>query len=92
MEKLIDADKMIEDLQNIKNTRPDMENNIGHIIDSVIKWLTVRQADYDVEAVVEELKEVAFPDVDENYTDDGQQMLFLYDAIEAVKKGGVKNE
>ena len=44
---------------------------------------------YDLEYVIEQLKKVSFVDVDEEYADDGQRMLFLYDAIEIVK-GGVE--
>ena len=45
---------------------------------------------YDIDKVVEQLEEVSFVDVDEEYADDGQRMLFLHDAIEIVKKGGVE--
>lgn len=39
-----------------------------------------------MEKIVERLKEVSFPDIDKEYVDDGQEMLFLYDAIEIIKK------
>ena len=42
--------------------------------------------------IVERLEEVSFPDIDENYADDGQQMLFLHDAIEIVREEGGLNE
>lgn len=45
---------------------------------------------YDLEYVIEQLKKVSFVDVDEEYADDGQRMLFLHDAIEIVKRGGIK--
>ena len=44
---------------------------------------------YDLEYVIEQLENVSFVDVDEEYADDGQRMLFLHDAIEIVK-GGVE--
>ena len=44
---------------------------------------------YDLEYVIEQLEKVSFIDVDEEYADDGQRMLFLHDAIEIVK-GGVE--
>lgn len=44
---------------------------------------------YDIDNVVEQLEKVSFVDIDEEYADDGQIMLFLHDAIEIVK-GGVK--
>ena len=45
---------------------------------------------YDLEYVIEQLENVSFVDVDEEYADDGQRMLFLHDAIEIVKRGGAK--
>ena len=45
---------------------------------------------YDIDRVIEQLKNVSFVDVDEEYADDGQRMLFLHDAIEIVKRVGVK--
>ena len=45
---------------------------------------------YDLEYVIEQLENVSFVDIDEEYADDGQRMLFLHDAIEIVKKGGIK--
>ena len=45
---------------------------------------------YDIEYVIEQLKKVSFVDIDEEYADDGQRMLFLHDAIEIVKKGGIE--
>ena len=45
---------------------------------------------YDLEYVIEQLENVSFVDIDEEYSDDGQRMLFLHDAIEIVKRGGAK--
>ena len=45
---------------------------------------------YDLEYVIEQLEKVSFVDIDEEYADDGQRMLFLHDAIEIVKRGGAK--
>ena len=45
---------------------------------------------YDLEYVIEQLKKVSFVDVDEEYAGDGQRMLFLHDAIEIAKKGGIE--
>ena len=45
---------------------------------------------YDLEYVIEQLENVSFVDIDEEYADDGQRMLFLHDAIEIVKKGGIE--
>lgn len=40
-----------------------------------------------IDKVVEQLEKVSFVDVDEEYADDGQIILFLHDAIEIVKGG-----
>ena len=45
---------------------------------------------YDIDKVIEQLEKVSFVDVDEEYADDGQRMLFLHDAIEIAKKGGIE--
>ena len=45
---------------------------------------------YDLEYVIEQLENVSFVDIDEEYADDGQRMLFLHDAIEIVKKRGIE--
>ena len=45
---------------------------------------------YDLEYVIEQLEKVSFVDVDEEYADDGQRMLFLHAAIEIAKKGGIE--
>ena len=45
---------------------------------------------YDLEYVIEQLENVSFVDIDEEYAGDGQRMLFLHDAIEIVNKGGIE--
>ena len=45
---------------------------------------------YYIDEVIEQLEKVSFIDVDEEYADDGQRMLFLHDAIEIAKKGGIE--
>ena len=40
---------------------------------------------YDIDKIVKQLEEVSFVDIDEEYADDGQRMLFLHDATEIVK-------
>ena len=57
-----------------------------HIRDMVFDQLIA----YDLEYVMEQLENVSFVDIDEEYADDGQRMLFLHDAIEIVKKGGIE--
>ena len=45
---------------------------------------------YDADNVIEQLENVSFVDIDEEYAGDGQRMLFLHDAIEIVNKGGIE--
>lgn len=44
---------------------------------------------YDVEQVVKELKEKSFPDFEEEYTCNGEPLLYLAETIDIVKGGGV---
>ena len=77
--RLVDADKLLEELRNYRT--------ISYGILSDIKYFPTA---YDADNVIEQLENVSFVDVDEEYANDGQRMLFLHDAIEIVKKGGIK--
>ena len=81
MSRLIDADKLLEELREYHPL------SLSYGILSDIEYFPTA---YDVDKVVEQLENVSFVDVDEEYADDGQRMLFLHDAIEIVKKGGTK--
>ena len=81
--RLIDADK----LKDERRTLP-MMSNWGEILISLL--IDEQPTAYDIDRVIEQLEKVSFIDVDEEYADDGQRMLFLHDAIEIVKKGGIK--
>ena len=81
MSRLIDADKLIEELREYHPL------SISYGILSDIEYFPTA---YDIDRVIEQLKNVSFVDVDEEYADDGQRMLFLHDAIEIVKRVGVK--
>ena len=83
MSRLIDADK----LKDERRTLP-MMSNWGEILISLL--IDDQPTAYDIEYVIEQLEKVSFVDVDEEYADDGQRMLFLHDAIEIVKKGGIE--
>ena len=83
MGRLIDADK----LKNKLKTLPIMSNWGEAFMPSLIDKQSIA---YDIDKVIEQLEKVSFVDVDEEYADDGQRMLFLHDAIEIVKKGGVE--
>ena len=82
MGRLIDADK----LKDERRTLP-MMSNWGEMLISLL--IDEQPTAYDIDRVIEQLEKVSFIDVDEEYADDGQRMLFLHDAIEIVK-GGVE--
>ena len=82
MGRLIDADK----LKDERRTLP-MMSNWGEMLISLL--IDEQPTAYDIDRVIEQLEKVSFVDIDEEYADDGQRMLFLHDAIEIVK-GGVE--
>ena len=81
MSRLIDADKLLEELRQYHPL------SISYGILSDIEYFPTA---YDADKVIEQLENVSFVDVDEEYADDGQRMLFLHDAIEIVKRGGAE--
>lgn len=83
MGRLIDADR----LKDERRTLP-MMSNWGEILISLL--IDEQPTAYDIDRVIEQLEKVSFVDVDEEYADDGQRMLFLHDAIEIVKKRGIE--
>ena len=83
MGRLIDADK----LKDERRTLP-MMSNWGEMLISLL--IDEQPTAYDIDRVIEQLEKVSFVDIDEEYADDGQRMLFLHDAIEIVKKGGIE--
>ena len=83
MGRLIDADK----LKDERRTLP-MMNNWGEMLISLL--IDEQPTAYDIDRVIEQLEKVSFIDIDEEYAHDGQRMLFLHDAIEIAKKGGIE--
>ena len=83
MGRLIDADR----LKDERRTLP-MMSNWGEMLISLL--IDEQPTAYDIDKVIEQLKNVSFADVDEKYADDGQRMLFLHDAIEIVKRSGIE--
>ena len=81
MSRLIDADKLLEELR---------EYHPLSLSNGILSDIEYFPTAYDVDKVVEQLENVSFVDVDEEYAGDGQRMLFLHDAIEIVKRGGTK--
>ena len=60
---------------------------INDIIEKFVQVVEGWPAAYDTDKVVKQLGKVSFVDIDEQYADDGQRMLFLHDAIEILKGG-----
>lgn len=83
MGRLIDADRLKDELITLP-----MMSNWGEMLISLL--IDEQPTAYDIDRVIEQLEKVSFIDVDEEYADDGQRMLFLHDAIEIVKKGGIE--
>ena len=83
MSRLIDADKLLEELR---------EYHPLSLSNGILSDIEYFPTAYDIDKVIEQLEKVSFVDVDEEYADDGQRMLFIHDAIEIVKKGVVWNE
>ena len=81
MSRLIDADKLLEELR---------EYHPLSLSSGILSDIEYFPTAYDIDKVVEQLEKVSFVDVDEEYADDSQRMLFLHDAIEIVKKGGIE--
>lgn len=78
MARLIDADKLKVYLKEYLH------------YEHAIPWVDAQPTAYDVEKVVAELEDAKFlmpPENDNHYADNG---LFLEDAIDIVKRGGVE--
>lgn len=85
---LISRKSLLNDLDSViaqYNWKDD--GVIMDILTCVREMVCDQPTAYDIDNVVEQLEKVSFVDVDEEYADDGQRMLFLYDAIEIVKGG-----
>ena len=54
-----------------------------------VEWWNTRKP---LERIVKLLKEKAFPDFEEEYTCNGEELLYLSDAIEIVREEGGLNE
>ena len=80
--RLIDADVMHREIDKY-----DPEGRMS--LKNIKRYIDAQPTAYDIDKVIKQLENVSFVDVDEEYADDGQRMLFLHDAIEIVK-GGVE--
>ena len=92
--RLIDVDEykdyIIDSLEGYKLLTNEYRDFARDIIRGFLKDIDAQPTAYDVDKVIKQLGKVSFIDVDEEYADDGQRMLFLHDAIEIVKRGGTK--
>lgn len=92
--RLIDADEykdyIIDSLEGYKLLTNEYRDFARDIIRGFLKDIDAQPTAYDIDNVVEQLEKVSFVDVDEEYADDGQIMLFLHDAIGIVKKRGIE--
>ena len=94
--RLIDVDEfknyIVSDFERNKNLFGDTEYRdfVKAIIFAVVQDLDKQSIAYDIDKVIKQLEKVSFVDVDEEYADDGQRMLFLHDAIEIANKGGAE--
>ena len=73
-----------------RNNNFEYRDMVKSIIFSIMQDLDKQPTAYNIDRVIEQLEKVSFVDVDEEYADDGQRMLFLHDAIEIVKKRGIE--
>ena len=79
--RLIDADVIHGEI--------DIFNPEGRMsLKNIKRYIDAQPTAYDIDKVVKQLEKVSFVDIDEEYADNGQNMLFLHDATEIVKKGG----
>lgn len=92
--RLIDADEykdyIIDSLEGYKLLTNEYRDFARDIIRGFLKDIDAQPTAYDIDNVVEQLEKVSFVDVDEEYADNGQRMLFLHDAIGIVKKRGIE--
>ena len=76
-------------LQEFEKYNKLQDRDLWHIT-GIKAFIENQPTAYDVDKVVKELKKESFPDFEEEYSCNGQQMVFLYDAIKIVKDGGGK--
>lgn len=95
MSRLIDADLLTDVIKNIQDHMREVNKNpvlvdAREIFTLFIEMVEKQSTAYDLEAVMKELKEKAFPDFEEEYTCNGGLLLHYDDVIEIGRNGGVK--
>ena len=99
MSRLIDADKLIEELKNLAKGQISSCPNIAEFfvsirVDRIIDILNSQPTAFNIEKVVEQLEESYFLtestfDDDGCCKDDSEEVVNLNEAIEIVRKGGI---
>lgn len=97
MGRLIDADLLMQnyDLESAtkygNKTAQQQEHSYGTMMMyEIADMIEDAPTAWDVEAVVRQIKEKAFPDFEEEYSCNGEQLVWLSDVLEIVRNGGVK--
>ena len=86
MGRLIDTDEVLSYIEHVLHTGLGKKKSLEYIM----KFIEKSPVAYDPEEVVKQIKEKAFPDFEEEYTCNGEQLLYLSDVLDIVRKGGAK--
>ena len=99
MSRLINADKLIEELKNLAKGQISICPNIAEFfvsirVDRIIDILNSQPIAFDVDKVVEQLEKSHFHtdatfDDDGYCNDDSEEVVNLNEAIEIVRSGGL---
>ena len=90
-DELISKKSLLKDLDSIiAQYNWEEDGVIMDILECIRDMVCDQPTAYNIDRVIERLEEVSFVDVDEEYADDGQRMLFLHDAREIAKKRGIE--
>lgn len=90
MSDLISRSALLEEMyqkMSLMGASKDGQHPIS--METVIDFIKDYPTAYNVDKVVKELKEKSFPDFEEEYTCNGELLLYLAETIDIVKGGGV---
>ena len=98
MGRLIDADLLMKnyDLKNAtkygnKNSKQQAHSYSTLMMYEIADMIEDAPTAYDVDAVVKQIEEKAFPDLEEECSCNGEQLVWLSDVLEIVRRGGMNN-
>jgi hypothetical protein len=86
--RLIDADALLNKICKQFNIPKDWNGDIAEPIQTVIDIIDNFDTAFDVEKVLEQLVDDSFVDYFEYYTDGGECLITISEAIDIVKMGG----